>query len=66
MDKEWAKRVKVIEKELKAVEKQEKKLQKAGILGGFRLNKTDSIWCVTEKVSKQAMDEVVRIFTEGK
>lgn len=31
MDKEWAKRVKVIEKELKAVEKQEKKLQKAAL-----------------------------------
>ncbi len=31
MDKEWAKRVKVIEKELRAVEKQEKKLQKAAL-----------------------------------
>lgn len=31
MDKEWAKRVKVIEKELRSVEKQEKKLQKAAL-----------------------------------
>lgn len=31
MDKEWAKRVKVIEKELKAVEKQEKKLEKTAL-----------------------------------
>lgn len=31
MDKEWTKRVKVIEKELRAVEKQEKKLQKAAL-----------------------------------
>ena len=31
MDKEWAKRVKVIEKELKSVEKQERKLQKAAL-----------------------------------
>ncbi len=44
----------------------EKKLAKIGVLGGLRLNKTDSIWCVTEKATKQAMDEVVRIFREGK
>ena len=44
----------------------EKKLAKAGILGGLRINKTDSIWCVTEKASKEAMDQVVRIFREGK
>jgi len=31
MDKEWAKRVKVIEKELKSVQKQEAKLQKAAL-----------------------------------
>ncbi len=31
MDKEWAKRVKVIEKELRAAEKQEKKLRKAAL-----------------------------------
>ena len=44
----------------------EKKLAKAGILGGYRINKTDSIWCATEKASKEAMDKVVSILKEGK
>lgn len=43
-----------------------KKLDKAGILGGYKLNATDSIWCVTEKADKATLDAVVDAFKEVK
>ncbi len=51
------------EKYTKAVER---KLDKMGILGGYKVNATDSIWCVTEKASKEVLDQVVAVFKEGK
>ena len=51
------------EKYTKAVER---KLDKMGILGGYRLNATDSIWCVTEKATREVLDQVVAVFKEGK
>jgi glycine dehydrogenase subunit 1 len=43
-----------------------KALDDAGILGGLKLNDTDSIWCVTEKADKATLDAVVAIFKEVK
>ncbi len=43
-----------------------KALDKAGILGGLKINDTDSIWCVTEKADKATLDGVVSIFKEVK
>ena len=51
------------EKYTKAVER---KLDKMGILGGYKVNATDSIWCVTEKASREVLDQVVAVFKEGK
>ena len=51
------------EKYTKAVER---KLDKMGILGGYKVNATDSIWCVTEKATREVLDQVVAVFTEGK
>ena len=51
------------EKYTKAVER---KLDKMGILGGYKVNATDSIWCVTEKASRAVLDQVVAVFKEGK
>lgn len=51
------------EKYTKAVER---KLDKMGVLGGYKLNATDSIWCVTEKASREVLDQVVAVFKEGK
>lgn len=44
----------------------ERKLDKMGILGGYKVNATDSIWCVTEKASREVLDQVVAVFKEGK
>jgi glycine dehydrogenase subunit 1 len=41
-------------------------LDKEGILGGLKINDTDSIWCVTEKADKATLDKVVSIFKEVK
>ena len=51
------------EKYTKAVER---KLDKTGILGGYKVNATDSIWCVTEKATREVLDQVVAVFKEGK
>lgn len=51
------------EKYTKAVER---KLDKMGILGGYKVNATDSIWCVTEKATREVLDQVVAVFKEGK
>ncbi len=34
-------------------------LDKANILGGYPLDEHHLLWCVTEKVSKQTLDDIV-------
>ena len=48
-----------------AYEKVEKALEKKGILGGLMLKDGRVLWCVTEKVSRQALDSAVEAIKEA-
>ena len=39
-------------------------LEREGILGGLKLSDQEILWCVTELVSKEDMDDTVRIAKE--
>ena len=39
-------------------------LEREGILGGLKLSDTEILWCTTELVSKEEMDETIRIAKE--
>ena len=41
-----------------------KKLEEAGILGGYPLDSRRILWCCTELNTREEMDEVIRILKE--